>query len=175
MVIAHCEWMPEGAGVYMYMYLQGSIFQSTLHHCGSVSLFTISHKQSSEICKSSLGPFVDKIIFQVADGDKECRLPVEKVGSKTLTSNSPRSMAKEPFSVISSLCSSCTTDVIVAMASLIFLKTPSLLPLADLESGCLRQVCNKKVTITNTVRRLSTATCTMTLNKIFPYPIASLT
>lgn len=58
-------------------------------------------------------------------------------------------MANNPLSAISSLWSSCTTEVIVAIASLIFLKTPSLLPLADLESGCLRQVCYKKLTVIN--------------------------
>lgn len=79
---------------------------------------------------------------------KVCFLPKE-LDQKKLTSNSARSMANNPLSAISSLWLSCTTEVIVAIASLIFLKTPSLLPLADLESGCLRQVCYKKLTVIN--------------------------
>ena len=80
-------------------------------------------------------------------------------------------MANNPFSAISSLWSSCTTDVIVAIASLIFLKTPSLFPLADLESGCLRQVCNKKLTITRAVERLSAATFKKKKSQMFPHPV----
>lgn len=33
--------------------VEGSLFLSTLHHCGIVNVFTIPHKQSSEICMIS--------------------------------------------------------------------------------------------------------------------------
>lgn len=41
------------------------------------------------------------------------------------------------------------------MASLIFLKTPSLLPLADLESGCLRHVCNNEEVVTRSITEIT--------------------